>query len=163
MPSTTDQTVSDKGIFALFKGDSGSGKSVGALSWPNPYVFDFDRKMPTIAMKHFPGKKIDWDIFKDVFEIQTKLNSFEKDCPYETLISDSITHLVILILNTMGQIKGEDPVSMMKKLVGTRGGKEQASMMGFDYYNAETNFIERYWINALKQLWARPGNPKNVI
>ena len=39
--NTLDKDVAEKGIFALFKGPSGSGKSVGALSFPTPYVFDF--------------------------------------------------------------------------------------------------------------------------
>ena len=163
MTQSTSNKQNPKGLLAIFKGESGEGKSVGALSFPNAYVFEFDRKMPSITTKHFPGKEIYWDSFENIFQIDATLAELSNNCPYETLISDSLTHLVILVLNSMGQIKGEDPVSMMKNLVPTKGGKKQAEMMGFDYYNAETNFVERFWINALKQLWIRPGNPKNVI
>jgi hypothetical protein len=158
MPSTTDQQPENQGIFALFKGDSGSGKSVGALSFPNPYVFDFDKKMPNIALKHFPNKKIDYDTFENVFQVQDKLNSFYSFCPYETLIFDTLTSLVVTILNTVGSVKGEDPVAMMKNMK-----KMGEGLVGYDYYNAETNFIERYLLDACKALFVRAGNPKNII
>jgi len=51
----------------------------------------------------------------------------------------------------------------MRNLRPTKGGAKQAELMGFDYYNAETNFIERYWLDACKALWVRKENPKNII
>jgi hypothetical protein len=56
----------EKGLLAIFKGDSGEGKSVAALSFPNAYVFDFDRKMPSIAQKHFPESETDFETFEDI-------------------------------------------------------------------------------------------------
>lgn len=162
MPSTTD-AQQERGIFALFKGDSGSGKSVGALSWPTPYVFDHDRKMPNISLKHFPEKKVDWDTFEDIFQIQDKLEEFWGYCPYETLIADSITTLVVNVLNSVSKIKGDKIMDTMKRFQRTAGGNKQLELMGYDYYNGETRFIEQYWLDMLKALWARPENPKNVI
>jgi hypothetical protein len=73
-----------------------------------------------------------------------------------------LTALGIQCLNTTGNLKGEKALELIKKLRQTQGGK-QVEMMSIDYYNAQVNFIERYWLDILKAMWARPGNPKNVI
>src|SRR6266404_1353308 len=130
MPSTTDESqVTDPGLFALFKGESGVGKSVAALSFPNAYVIDSDRKMPTIAKKHFPGKKIDWDTFDSIFLLSDKLNEFlNNGCPYETIIGDSITGLSTTVLNSIGMTKGEDAIKLIQSLVVQKGSKNTDSM-----------------------------------
>ncbi len=159
MPSSLEASKSDRGIFGLFQGPSGAGKSVAAYSFPNCYVFDLDRKMPTIAKKHFPGTDIHWDTFEDIFEVAAKISEFAQNCPYETIVTDSVTALVNLTLNTVGKTKGEDVLKKLKSV--TKGGNIE--LMGIDYYNAETNFIQRYWLEALKSLWSKEGNPKHVI
>lgn len=158
MPSTLDPTP-ERGVFLLLKGESGAGKSDIAYSFPTPYVFDFDEKMPSIALKHFPGKKIEWDTFPDIFAVSDRIEQLRQSCPYETLVFDSLTSLVVKTLNTIGKVKGDEVVKMLKKL--TAGGNIE--LMGIDYYNGETNFIQRYFIEALKSLWSKPGNPKHVI
>lgn len=164
MPSTKDAVIEDRGLFGLFKGDSGSGKSVGALSFPDPYVFDFDMKMPNIALKHFPGKEINYDVFEDVFQVQAKMDEFLTcGCPYETIIFDSLTALGILVFNTAGKMRNESAVQFMRNMQPPSVKNQDPNKMSIDYYNAQVNFIERYWIDTAKQLWARPGNPKNVI
>lgn len=171
MPSTKDKSPEERGLFALFKGDSGSGKSVGALSFCDPdndgskpgFVFDNDGKMPNIAQKHFPDKDIHYERFNNIFDHANILDEFYKYCPYETIIEDSLTSLVVNVLNSVGEIKGEKSMDMLRKLKMTGGGGKMIELMGIDYYNAETNFIERYWLDMLKALWARPGNPKHVI
>jgi hypothetical protein len=163
MPSTSNYNHEDSGIFALFKGDSGAGKSTAALSFPRPYVMDHDRKMPNIALKHFPGKDVSWDTFDDIFQVSEKIEELFINCPYETVIADSVTNLIITTLNSVGQIKNEKTMDLLKKLQKTSGGKSQIELMGIDYYNAETRFIEQYWLDRLKSLWAKPGNPKNII
>jgi len=144
------------GFFAIFKGESGSGKSVAAYSFPNPFVFDFDQKMPSIAEKHFPGKKIDYEMFDSVFDVANKLTEFQKDCPYETLIGDSFTALVTLTMSSVGKIKGE---SIAKVLAPS---SKSIDLMGIDYYNAEDRFAT-FFIEQLKKLWRQPGNPKHII
>src|SRR5436309_14028096 len=75
--NTLKQTEdNEKGIFALIKGPSGSGKSVLGLSFPNLFVFDYDFKMPAIAQKHFPKKSIDWQTFTDTDQISDLLCSW---------------------------------------------------------------------------------------
>lgn len=161
MPSTTDDNQ-DRGIFGLFKGDSGSGKSVAALSFPEPYVFDHDRKMPAISQKHFPGKKVDYDNFTDIFQISEKLESLFTYCPYETLIGDSVTSLSYTALKSIDDVKSVNVLSMLKNVRATRGGTQQIELRGYDYYNGEDSFL-KYYLDNMKALWARPGNPKHVI
>jgi len=161
--NTLDQTENNNAIFALFKGPSGAGKSVGALSFPGVYVFDFDHKMPAIARKHFPKKSIEYDTYDDIDPLANKLTGWMncKDCPYETLIFDSITALVRIIMNSIAAAKGESTPQMLKNMKNTRGGK-MPELMGYDYYNAEVRFID--WIlSAAKILFSRQENPKNII
>ncbi len=172
MPSTTD-TQQNSGLFGLFKGQPNSGKSNAALSFPTPFVFDFDRKMPTVSQKHFPGKKVDWECFDDVFQLSDFIqpwlldpnggNPNAKPCPYETIIVDSVTSLSTLVLQSLDKTKGTNVVQMMKNVYTSRTGEKSIEVMGIDYYNAETNFFERSFMSWMKMLWSRPGNPKHVI
>lgn len=170
MPSTTDQTV-NFGLFGLFKGQPNSGKSVGALSFPNAFVFDFDRKMPVVANKHFPGKKIDWECFDDVYALSNYIQPWllpvghvnYVQCPYETLIIDSVTKLSTLVLLSLDKTKGTNVIQMMQHKQVSSTGAVSVEVLGIDYYNSETNFFERYFMNTLKILWSRPGNPRHVI
>jgi hypothetical protein len=147
-----------KGLFALFQGFSGAAKSTAALSFPKPYIFDFDRKMPNVALRHYPNSDINWDTFEDIFEVSRKLEEFQNHCPYETLIVDSVTSLANLCLLSVGKTKGESTMAMLEKLKG-----KAVEMMSIDYYNAETAFFQRYLLDLLKSLWNREGNPKYVI
>lgn len=158
MSQSTNDETQDQGLLALFKGESGSGKSVAALSFPNVYVFDFDKKMPAIARKHFPWKDIHYDTFNDIFELSDKLCEFHDDCPYETLVADSFTALGNLIIKSVGITKGESVEQAMKKL----NKDKSVAAMGMDYYSSEDRFIT-YFIQQLKSLWARPGNPRHII
>lgn len=157
MPQSTKDQRSEKGLLAIFKGESGEGKSVAAQSFPNSYTFDFDRKMPSIALKHFPDKEAYWDTFEDIFEIQKKLEEFNSSCPYETLIVDSITGLVNICVDSVGMVKKESVPDILSR---TKGGAIE--MMGIDYYSAEDRFCT-YFVDKLKTLWARDGNPRHVI
>lgn len=165
MPNSND-AVTRKGIFALFKGPPNSGKSVAALSFPGAFVFDFDRKMPTVAEKHFPGKVFNWQTWDTVFGLSdfmkgwlTASSGGPLACPYETLIVDTVTSLSTTVLRSLDKTKGTDVVSMMQHVTKS----DTIEVMGIDYYNAESNFFERWFMDNLKILWAREGNPKHVI
>ena len=161
MPSTLDTTV-ETGFFGLFKGDSGSGKTVASLSFPNPYVFDFDRKMPAISLKHFPGKEVYWDTFENIFDIGDKVGGLMEDCPYETIIADSVTSLSYNCIKSIDDVKGQNVLTMLKNFKKSSKGYSTIELRGYDYYNGEDNFL-KFFIDQLKLLWARPGNPKHVI
>lgn len=162
MPQSTMDVPDNDGGFMLFKGDSGTGKSVGALSFPVSYVFDFDVKMPGIAKKHYPRKDIHYDRFNDIFEVTEKLNDLNKYCPYETLIADSFTALSNITISSIGQVKGETVPEMLNKVQITRNKNKQIEMMPIDYYGGEDRFCT-FFIDQLKKLWMKPGNPKYVI
>jgi hypothetical protein len=172
----TLDTKEQPGIFALFKGPSGSGKSVGALSFPDPEVLDLDCKMPAIANKHFRGKSIEYNRYPNIWAITEKVNSWmdtyddsgnllqkaQVQCPHETIIFDSITSLCRLIMNSIATAKGESTPQMLKTIKPTKGGKKMVELMGYDYYNAEVRYID--WIlSAAKMLYTQQGNPKNII
>jgi len=150
-------------MFCLFKGPSGAGKTVAALSFPHIWMADLDIKMPAIALKHFRGKSIEYDVFPDIFELTDKINSWiNGTCPYETLVYDSLTSLVSLIFKSIGDCKGESTVQLLKTIKNTRGGSKMVELIGIDYYNAETRYFD-WLLAANKTLYARPGNPKNII
>src|SRR5271170_808498 len=155
MPQSTLNHTDNHGLLSIFKGESGEGKSVGALSFPTPYVFDFDKKMPSISQKHFPGKEVHWDTFDSIFEVDEKLSELFNNCPYETLIIDSITGLVNIVMESVGQVKHESVPDILKRVTGKSNTIE---MMGIDYYSAEDRFCT-YFIDRVKTLWARDGNP----
>lgn len=162
MPSTTDEQ-DEHGLFLLLKGASGGGKSTAAFSFPGLYVFDFDRKMPGVALKHFKGKKIDWNIFNTIFEVVKKLDEFKTFCPYETLYADSFTYLCQLIITSIDGVKGTNAAELLNKVTKGKGGSAgMVEAMGMDYWSAESRFAE-FFIDRLKGLWAQPGNPKHVI
>jgi hypothetical protein len=165
MPSTNDTAQNKKGLFALFKGAPNTAKSGAAYSFPEPFVFDFDRKMPTIAQKHFPDKEFNWECFENVYKVSDFLKPWLSgtDCPYETLIVDTITSLSTLCLCSVDKTKGTDVIQMMQHKQVGKGGAISVEVMGFDYYNAEANFFERYFMESLRRLWAREGNPKHII
>jgi hypothetical protein len=61
-------------------------------------------------------------------------------------------------METVGQVKGETVPDLLAKK--TKSGTIE--MMGIDYYSAEDRFCT-YFVDKLKTLWARPGNPKHII
>lgn len=160
--STTEARETDRGLFAMFKGPSGSGKSVGALSFPNAYVFDHDSKMPNIALKHFPKVHIEYDTFRDIFKVSERLVELTNDCPYETLICDTLTSLSYTCIKSIDEVKDSNVLKMLANVKATKKGGQTIELRGFDYYNGEDSFL-KYYIDGLKELWARPGNPKHVI
>lgn len=168
MSQSTLNQEENRGLFGLFKGESGTGKSTAALSWPGLYVFDFDKKMPGVAKKHYPRKEIHYDTFDYFEEVVQKLKEFHEYCPYETLLADSFTFLCSLTMNSVARVKGDsvpemlqrvnEPVDIKKK----KTGPKTIEPMSMEYYTGEVRFTE-WFIDQLKALWARPGNPHHVI
>lgn len=144
-------------FFALFKGESGTGKTTAALSFPNPIVLDFDRKMPAIAIKHFPDRDIAFKTFESVLHAGDYLAQWKQQ-GYDTIIVDSITSLSYSCLRTMDVLKGQDILTRLRNL---KPSDKAPEMRGFDYYNAEDDFL-KFFIDALKSLWTK-GQVQNVI
>lgn len=159
-PQTTENyQLAPKGFLGILKGESGEGKSTAAFSFPNAYVFDFDRKMPSIFLKHHPQGDIEWNTFKNIFQIEDELSKLETHCPYETLIVDSITGLVNIVMDSVGEVKNESVPDILRRVTSKSNTIE---MMGIDYYSAEDRFCT-YFIDRVKGFWSRKENPKHVI
>jgi hypothetical protein len=149
MPKSTLEEDDNHALLAVFRGDSGVGKSVAALSFPEPYLLDLDRKMPSIARKHFPEKDIKYDTFENVFELDEVVQRLKVDCPYKTIIVDSFTGLGKLCFNTMSTIKSEEGAKILKKF-STKAGEK----VGIDYYFGENHYIGHF-IDDMKTIHIR--------
>lgn len=98
-------------LFILLKGESGTGKSIQAGSFPNVYFFDFDKRIGSV-INHFRklGKEdIDFDHYdiKDIEKALDKVGEWQrKGCPYDTIVLDTTTTLISSILFYVDKQKG---------------------------------------------------------
>jgi hypothetical protein len=87
----------------MLKGDPGTRKSTAALSFPGPqYWFSWDRKMQGLLV---PAKKwgmdisqIQYDDYDDWTAPRDRLEKLQMNCPFNTLIFDSITSMADMTL-----------------------------------------------------------------
>lgn len=85
-----------KALFAMLKGEPGTRKSTQALSWPLPqYWASTDQKMEALElpMKRWgiDDSQVDYDDYNSWTPIKQKLEKLQLNCPYKTIIVDSIT------------------------------------------------------------------------
>ncbi len=113
----------------LFVGDSGTGKSIAATSWPKPlYVGSCDGRVGSVAEWHRGTDGIDFDIFTRYEEISDKVDSFENDCPYKTVVMpDPITMLSDFLMRYSFSLRGmveydEMTGKAVKKSKGKKAG-----------------------------------------
>ena len=90
-------------IRAVFVGDSKSGKSIAATTFPKPmYIFDLDGRIRSIANFYHKNPTALEGIEYDSYDSFTKFGEFfdrlETRCDYKTIIIDSLTTLCNLIL-----------------------------------------------------------------
>src|SRR5215831_335592 len=83
-------------LFVMLKGEPGTRKSTQALSYPKPqYWISTDQKMEslTLPMKRWGIKENDihYDDYTDWDKPKAKLESFQLNCPFRTVIVDSVT------------------------------------------------------------------------
>jgi hypothetical protein len=83
-------------LYALLKGEPGTRKSTQALSFPKPqYWFSWDQKMEALLlpMRHWGinPRDISADDYSDWNKPVAKLQQLQLNCPYKTLVFDSIT------------------------------------------------------------------------
>ncbi len=82
--------------YTLFKGEPGTLKSTAALGYPKPiYFFSFDQKMNALKrpMKIWGIKDSDvsFDDYTDWTAARVKLEALAINCPFKTIVIDSIT------------------------------------------------------------------------
>ena len=106
----TMDSVNFDSLYCLFKGEPGTRKSTQALSFPGPqYWFSWDRKMSSILMPMkkwgIDPKSVSYDDYDDWTKAKDKLEKFKVDCPFKTVIVDSITSCADSILRQTTKLK----------------------------------------------------------
>ena len=125
-------------LFTLMKGEPGLRKSTCALSYLTPqYWISTDRKMNalTLPMKRWRinPKDIHADDFTDWDKPKHKLEQLQVNCPYKTIIVDSITSIADCIT---GQVKGLKRKEGGGKIIGN------INVSGLEEYNAEASAFQ---------------------
>lgn len=121
MPTFAEQ-VDYSNLFCLFKGEPGTRKSTCALSFPKPiYYFDYDGKIDALGLPILNWKlnqnEIVSDYYSDWDSAKQRLELFQAQCKYKTIVIDSITSLADAINRQTLKTKQADGGS--GKRVGT--------------------------------------------
>lgn len=136
-----------QGLFSMFKGEPGTRKSTCALSYPTPqYWVSTDRKMQALSL---PRKRwgikdtdIQYDDYRDWDTPKKRLQGFQTNCPFRTIIVDSLTSI------------GDNINRQTIKLKSAEGmGKKVGSIYvpGLEEYNAEASAFQDM-IDILKDI-----------
>lgn len=133
MPKSLSDINWDALLFML-KGEPGTRKSTQALSFPTPqYWFSIDKKMQALAV---PAKKwgmntadIHYDDFSSYDEIDAQLKKLQVNCPYKTVILDSVT--------SVGDAINSQTISRRKKTAGNKTNVGGIEVGEWDDYKAE--------------------------
>ena len=125
--------------YSLFKGEPGTRKSTAALTYPGPqYWFSFDWKMNALVlpMKKWgiDPKTVEYDDFKDWSSARSKLEQFQLNCPYKTIVIDSITSIADSMLGQVKKLKAGTTKSSGAQAGRAVGG---ISVNEMEDYNAE--------------------------
>jgi len=130
--------ISFDSLYCLFKGEPGTRKSTAALSFPRPqYWFSWDKKMVALALPMLKWginpKDIQYDDYSDWNAPLAKLRQLQLNCPFRTLILDSITSMADATNRQTMKIKGD---------TGDKGGKVAGiPVNSIEDYKAEESAI----------------------
>lgn len=140
---TLDQ-VDPSILYTMLKGEPGLRKSTQALSYPRPqYWFSWDRKMGAL---HIPmirwginPREVEYNDYHDWNEPRAKLESFQVNCKFKTLIFDSITSMADMTLRQTLSMKAGKVRSS-----GASAGKLIAGIAvnEIEDYNAESSALQ---------------------
>src|SRR5579864_7329170 len=93
---------------ALFKGESGTGKTIAAASYPEPvYIASMDGRIA--PLKHFTplkDKDIDFDIFTDYRGALKKFEELANGNNYKTVVLDGLMGYSRLIIRHIMEARG---------------------------------------------------------
>jgi len=140
MPSI-EEALAKEEFLMLFKGEVSSGKSIAAASFPNPYVFDMESRIRSVAAYHYPRGKRDlsYDTYtrEDYAKFDKKWDEFielskMKRFPFDTVIVDSLTSTADLLLQNVIRLKGLEGKG--KKISGV-------AVNSIEDYNAENAML----------------------
>jgi hypothetical protein len=132
---TLDEASLENGLFTMLKGEPGTRKSTCALSYPTPqYWISTDQKMEALNL---PAKKwgikmkdVHYDDYTDWMKPAAKLEQLQVNCPFKTIIVDSITSMGDAMTSQVRKMKGKD----------SGGGKKIGgiAVSGLEEFNAES-------------------------
>lgn len=134
MPTLSE--TNDDVLFTMLKGEPGTRKSTCALSYPTPqYWISTDQKMNALKL---PSKKwgikptdINYDDYTDWSKPKDKLEKFQLNCPFKTIIVDSITSIADNMNRETRKFKQSNPSDGAGKKIGN------IQVNGLEEYNAE--------------------------
>lgn len=134
-------------LFTMLKGEPGLRKSTQALSYPTPqYWFSTDQKMEALVlpMKRWGIKPtdIEYDDYSNWDKPLDKLNKLKVQCPYKTLVVDSITSMGDAMTGQVRKNKGKGGDG---KIIGG------IPVSGFEEFNAESSAFQEL-IACLKDI-----------
>src|SRR5947208_3353216 len=105
----------------LFKGESGSGKTVAAASFPKPYILDIDNRIAPVVNNPLLNKRdIEFDSYDNYRGIVNMLDSLIRNNPYKTVVVDGLTLFGRTIMNHLFDNRG----------ISTSKDKEQKQVAG---------------------------------
>jgi len=136
MPTLNDVKIDS--LFTMLKGEPGTRKSTAALSYPTPqYWFSMDQKMEALVL---PSKRwgisprdISFDDFTDWDKPRAKMEQLQVNCPFKTLIVDSITSGGDAMTRQVRKAKAQDNTG---KKIGN------IPVSGFEEFNAESSAFQ---------------------
>lgn len=146
MPQPISNIVPGELFFGMFKGDPGTGKTLAAASFPDPIFLDFDERLTPIVTFYGPNINIAFERFSTHIAITKFLDDLyfqhqTRNCPYKTLVLDSLTFLVKFLLLRVSEMKGAN--------VGKSVGGVKVSDL--EDYGAEDAFLMQI-IDKLRKL-----------
>lgn len=146
----TMESINFNAMTYMFKGEPGTRKSTHALSFPGPqYWFSWDRKMEGIALPMrkwgIDPKTISFDSYEDWSTARTKLEQLRVNCPFKTVIFDSVTSMADMTLRQTMRLKYGQ-----KRNSGTTAGKLIAGIAvnEIEDYNAESSALNELLAGA---------------
>lgn len=130
----TMEAVPPDVLFTMLKGEPGTRKSTQALSYPTPqYWISTDQKMESLylPMKRWGvnPKDISFDDYQDWSKPKAKLESFQLNCPFKTIIVDSLT--------SVADNMNRETRKFKKDVDGTGKKIGNIAVNGLEEYNAE--------------------------
>lgn len=138
MPTLAD--VDPNSLMTMLKGEPGTRKSTVALSYPGPqYWFSTDQKMEALAL---PAKlwgikpnTINYDDYIDWDKPRAKMEQMRVNCPYKTIILDSITSSGDAMTSQVKKAKKADKEGGGKTIGGI-------PVSGLEEFNAESGAFQ---------------------
>lgn len=134
----------DENLYCMFKGEPGTRKFTSALSFPKPmYVFNWDQKsnamfLPLLKWK-MNVKDVTSENYSDWNGARTKLEQFQLNCPYKTVIIKTITSCADFTLGQTRKVK----MGTSKKSGGAAGKMVAGIAVNeLEDYNAEASALQ---------------------